>query len=171
MISTQRLFLALWPNEAVRGQLAGHARYWTWPAGCLPYAPADWHVTLHFIGNVQSERFAEIVARAQVPLEPFDLVLDQPQVWHRGLAVLRASAWPEALRVLHGQLGRALQGLGLPVDSRPYQPHVTLARNASAVLPPTACAPVVWPVRSYALVVSTGSREQRYQVIRQYSGP
>ena len=166
--STQRLFLALWPEEEVRAQLAAHTRQWRWPAGGVPYLPADWHVTLHFIGNVGIGQVEGIAAGADVPFQPFALTLDQPQLWPHGLAVLCATGVPQPLQALHGRLGQALCGLGLPVEARPYQPHVTLARRAGAAVPPGACAPVVWRVCSFALVVSTGDPGQRYRVIRQY---
>ncbi len=165
---TQRLFLALWPDHAAKGKIAEHARRWVLPSGCVPYAPVDWHVTLHFIGNVFAERVPDIAAGVGVPLEPFELVLDQPQLWPQGLAVLCASEVPAALQALHDRLGRALRGLNQAVDGRPYQPHLTLARRADAAIPPSACAPIVWSVRSFALVVSTGRTDQRYEVLRQY---
>jgi hypothetical protein len=42
------------------------------------------------------------------------------------------------------------------MEMRPREPNVSLARRASAATLPTAAAPVPWPVRGYALVVSTG---------------
>ncbi len=165
---TQRLFLALWPEDGVRAQLAAHASQWAWPAGGVRYLPADWHVTLHFIGNVGAGQVEGIAAGADVPFQPFTLNLDQPQLWPHGLAVLCTAAVPPPLQALYDRLGQVLRGLDLPVETRPYQPHVTLARRAGAAVPPSACAPVRWWVRSFALAVSTGDRDQRYRVIRQY---
>lgn len=166
--STQRLFLALWPEEEVRAQLTAHTRQWRWPAGCARYLPADWHVTLHFIGNVDTTQVEGIAAGADVPFQPFTLTLDQPQLWPHGLTVLCTTGVPQPLQALYDRLAQVLRGLGLAVETRPFLPHVTLARRAGAAAPPTACAPVIWWVRSFALVVSTGDRNQRYRVIRQY---
>ena len=168
MVRTQRLFLALWPDDATRRQLAAHATQWIWPPGCTRYVRADWHVTVHFLGDVPIGQVAAIADCAAVPLQPFELVLDQPRLWPRGLAVLCASEIPAAPRDLHGRLGQALRGLGLAPDSRPYLPHVTLARHADAAVPPTGCAPVGWRVQGFALVLSTGLKAPRYQVIRRY---
>lgn len=165
---TQRLFLALWPDEGVQGQLVAHAKQWTWPAGCVQSAPADWHVTLHFIGNVDADRVAAIMAGADVPFQPFELVLDQPRLWPHGLAVLGTTEVPMPLRALYERLGYALRGLDLAVETRPYLPHVTFARRAGAAIPPAAPAPVVWWVRGFVLVVSTGDRAQPYRALRQY---
>ncbi len=165
---SQRLFVALWPDDGVRAQLATHANQWHWPAGCRRYDSADWHVTLHFLGAVASGRIDALVAAAAAPVAPFELVLDQPGLWPRGLAVLRASVFPEPLRDLHERLGQALSGFGFALDPRPYVPHVTLARHAEAALAPTACAPVRWQVKRFALVLSTGLAAPRYRVIHSY---
>jgi 2'-5' RNA ligase len=169
---TQRFFLALWPDEGVRGQLAAHADQWLWPPGCTRYATSDCHVTLHFIGDVETEKLDAIAVAAAVPFESFELVLNQPGLWAGGLAVLCAAEVPEVLKRLHELLGQALGALELARDTRPYVPHVTLARHAEAAMVPAAFAPVRWAVTSFALVVSTGHKTPRYRVIRQYQqGP
>jgi len=109
-----------------------------------------------------------IAASADVPFQPFELVLDQPGLCPHGLAVLRATEAPIPLQALYDRLGQELRGLDLPVEPRPYLPHVTLARRGDAANPLKASAPVVWWVRSFVLVISTGDRDQRYRVIRQY---
>jgi len=165
-----RLFLALWPDDDVRVQLAAQVCRWTWPAGSVLYQPSDWHVTLHFIGAVGADWVDAISSELDVPFEPFELRLDQPQVWPRGVAVLCAGTVPHQLRQLHDRIGAALQALGLPVDARPYRAHVTLARRAAGAVVPPGVAPPRWRARGYALVVSTGEKGQRYRVLRQYSG-
>ena len=165
---TQRLFLALWPDAGVRQQLLDHTRLWTWPTACVQYRPEDWHITLHFIGQVSTEQVADITAAAVVPFQPLELVLDQPRLWAHGLAVLCAGEVPAPLQVLYDRLGGALQANGLQVDTRPYQPHVTLARRADAAMAPTTSTPVVWWIDRYALVVSTGGNDPRYRVIHKF---
>ncbi len=130
--------------------------------------PPDWHVTLHFIGNVNVDRVADIAAGVAMPLQPFELALNQPRLWHHGLAVLCASEVPAPLQTLYEHLGYALRRLDLPVDTRPYLPHITLGRRADAAIAPTTSAPVVWQACSFALVVSTGDQRHRYRVIREY---
>lgn len=165
---TQCLFLALWPYDGVREQLAAHADQWLWPAGCTRYAPADWHVTLHFIGDVLTEKVAAIAACAEVPFQTFGLLLDQPRRWPHGLAVLCASEVPAALKTLHERLAQRLSTLDLALDNRPYVPHVTLSRHAEAAIAPAVAVPVRWPVSGFSLLVSTGLKEPRYRVLRQY---
>ena len=165
---TQRLFLALWPDGPARHQLSLHARAWTWPPDCVQYLPVDWHVTLHFIGEVPTVRVADIAANVVLPFQAFECVLERPRLWPHGLAVLCANKVPAALQDLHDRLGDALCGLGLPVETRPYCPHVTLARRADTAVLPVIPPSVVWQISRYALVVSTGKRDGHYRTIREY---
>jgi 2'-5' RNA ligase len=165
---SSRLFLALWPDPTCRQQIAAHAAQWTWPAGCARYLPADWHITLHFLGVVANSRLPTLVAALAQPVETFELLLDQPTLWPHGIAVLCAGDTPQPLAALVGRLGQALRDLGLPVETRPYRPHVTLARHAQAAMLPMAAPPVRWPASAYALVRSTDEREPRYRVIQTY---
>jgi 2'-5' RNA ligase len=162
------LFLALWPGPETIRLLAEQASRWTFPADALRYAPHDWHVTLHFLGSVAAERIPVIAAGMEIAFEPFELLLDQPQRWHRGLAVLGASYLPPGLRALHERLGEALNALGQPLEDRPYRPHVTLARRAASAQPPLQADPIVLPGRHFALVVSTGNATRRYEILREY---
>ena len=51
-----RLFVALWPNAAVRKALAACRDACTWPAGAAVVATPKLHMTLHFIGEVAADR-------------------------------------------------------------------------------------------------------------------
>lgn len=166
---SQQLFLALWPDAAVQSQLAAHAQQWTWPAGCAPYQPQDWHVTLHFIGRIDASQVTDLTARAAVPFQPFELVLDKPALWPHGLAVLCPSELPKQMWSLFDRLGQVLRGLDLTVETRPYRPHLTLARRAQGAMAPPTPAPVRWWVQSYALATSTGDRDTRYHIDRTYT--
>jgi 2'-5' RNA ligase len=166
---TVRLFLALWPDASVRSQLDAHVKQWNFPPGCVRYLPKDWHLTLHFLGNIDRDHVADILLGVAVPLQPCTLVLDQATIWPHGLAVLTASKVPDSLHAFHAQLAESLRRLDLPVDARPYLPHVTLARRAGAATAPIGWPPVVWTVRNYVLVASGGNGDQRYKLIHRYS--
>jgi 2'-5' RNA ligase len=122
------------------------------------------HLTLHFIGAVPVARLAEVGDGLAVPCAPFDLQFDEAAAWPRGLAVLSPREVPAALVELHQRLAGALQRLALPVESRPWRPHVTLARRAAGAVPPAAAPAGRWAVRGYALVQSQGG----YRTLRHY---
>lgn len=168
--ASARLFLALLPDAALTAALVRQRDQWHWSAGAACYAPADWHVTLHFLGLVPRQRLAELRAALDVPVTPFELRLAQPELWPHGLAVVCAEAVPEALQRLHARLGQALQGLGLKTDPRPLRPHITLARHAALAQPPGQRAVLDWHVDGYALMESTGAAGARYRLLQQYRG-
>lgn len=105
----------------------------------LPHArfvPADqWHLTLHFFAALSAGEVDEVrqAARAATAAQgPFTLTL-------RGLGVFPDGRRPRVLWLgveegalecvrLHEGLAAALRSRGLPVEERPFHPHLTLAR-------------------------------------------
>ncbi|MFC0253820.1 RNA 2',3'-cyclic phosphodiesterase [Massilia consociata] len=161
-----RLFLALWPDPAVRHLLREWRDAWTWPKGASPVHPDKLHVTLHFLGGLPSERLPELLDGFTVPFTPFRLDLGRAALWHNGIAVLEPQAQPPGLLALHRRLSDALVALGLQPEARAYRPHVTMARRASGATVPLEGPPVLWDVRGYALVES---KNGVYTVLRNYT--
>jgi 2'-5' RNA ligase len=150
-----RLFTALWPDPADRAALAGCQRGWSWPDRVSVVPPERLHLTLHFLGNVPSWRLRGLIDVLRVPCESFSLEFGQAELWPHGIAVLRPLAIPDGLRRLYAALAPRVSGYGLPLDDRPYQPHVTLARRAAGARPPSQGPHWKWRADSgYALVQS-----------------
>jgi 2'-5' RNA ligase len=57
--------------------------------------------------------------------------------------------------------------LQLPIEARPWRPHVTLARRAVAAQPPQDELALNWPVRSWRLARSLG--HGRYAEVARYA--
>ena len=160
-----RLFLALWPDDAVRQRLVQAQQAWVWPTRAACVAPERLHLTLHFLGEVD-DAAARMLAAALPPCPaPFSLRLDGVALWPQGIAVLQAGEPPAALAALHGELATRLRTLGLRVETRRFRPHVTLARHAQCAVPPAASPIVEWTVRGYALVRSHAGAPLRYEPI------
>lgn len=162
-----RLFLALWPDAATRQAIQAWQAALRWPAGARLTPPAQWHLTLHFIGSVPRVRLPELACGLARPFQPFELQLDGFEGWHHGIAVLRPAQTPPALAALHATLADALQALNLPVEPRPYRPHLTLARHAGGakLIEGHAPPPVHWPARDgYVLAESAGG----YRVLQRF---
>ncbi len=174
--ATARLFLALWPTPALRHALAAHARLWRWPRGAARVDPAKRHITLHFLGAVPRAQLPGLAQALALPCPTAELRLDTPALWHGGLAVLLAREIPAALQDFHHALGQAIAGTGLPVERRPWHPHVTLARRAEGAQPPVRCKPLVWPVEpggpedgcGYVLVESVPGPGGGYRILARY---
>ena len=149
-----RLFLALWPPAATRADIVRQADAWQWPAAARRTAPERLHLTLHFLGNVPAERVPALQRGLSFDWPGCELELDRAEVWPGGIAVLEASQVPAPLADLHARLGEALQRLEVPVETRRYRPHVTLARKGQGA-EPGAMAPIRWRTGpQYALMRS-----------------
>lgn len=132
-VEALRLFLGLWPDEASLRALQTWTEGLHWPSGAKRTLPRHLHLTLHFLGDTAAERVAPLVAALPARAPAVELQLDGMQDWGRGLQVLTASRTPPALAALHAELAEILRAQGLPVESRPFRPHVTLARKAGGL--------------------------------------
>ncbi|MET0856298.1 MAG: RNA 2',3'-cyclic phosphodiesterase [Telluria sp.] len=165
-----RLFIALWPDPAVRALLSEWRDGYAWPGSASPVRTGQLHVTLHFLGNIPRVRVPELVQGLEVPFARFELDFGHSELWHGGISVLAPDVVPEPLLALHGALGEALVELGLPLEARAYRPHVTLARRAGPLLAPIEGPPIRWQVDGYALMESKVGDGGQYGVVQAY-GP
>ncbi len=166
--ASARLFIALWPDPAVRDALAAWSKQWQWNAGASRVRADRLHLTLHFLGDVPRTVLPALRLALRVPFKPFSLSLGRAAVWRGGVAVLAPDQVPLRLRRLHDALGEALRRQALPTEARPYRPHLTLARRASPAVPPPLGPGLRWPVRSYALVESCSRHAGAYEVIEHF---
>jgi RNA 2',3'-cyclic 3'-phosphodiesterase len=166
-----RLFLALWPDEAVRDRIWSWQQAWRWPPGARLVARERLHLTLHFIGNVAAARLPELVLGSRVDFEALDMAFGDAAVWPGGIAVLRPHATPPALARLHARLAASLTALELPVEPRPFRAHVTLARRAAGAVAPPAHPPIEWPADDGYVLVRSLPGGAGYQILERFSPP
>jgi 2'-5' RNA ligase len=164
-VPSLRLFLALWPDDAIRHTLAGQQQDWTWPMGAALVAREKLHVTLHFLGPVPAPRFAALRPLIGVRTGSFELTSEDARahVWPGGIGVLELAA-PPALQRLHAALATALQRQDFAVEERAWRPHVTLARKAGGARPPAKVRPFAWRCDGTWSLVRSSPREG-YQVV------
>ncbi|HEX8788091.1 MAG TPA: RNA 2',3'-cyclic phosphodiesterase [Telluria sp.] len=167
--ASARLFLALWPDPAVRSALRTWRDAWTWPRGATPVHTDKLHITLHFLGNQPRTHLDALLDGFAVPFTPFRLRLDTAELWHNGIAVLSPQTAPQALLDLHSALSDALLDLGLQPEARSYRPHVTMARRAAGAAIPPGGQVLDWEIERYALVESRPGNGGAYTVLREYA--
>lgn len=145
MAMPRRLFIAIDVPKPVcwrLGQLLVQP-----PRGVRAVRPAQLHLTLHFLGDVEDASCTALhEALADVRHEPFTIAIRGSGVFppHGRPSVLWAGvADSSPLATLHAAIGAAIESCGLPVEHRPYVPHVTLARLTPAV-------PRAWTARFVA---------------------
>jgi len=151
----RRLFFALWPDQGVRDALQA------WQKVCLPESVRpthrdDLHLTLHFLGQVDADRVDDLLVLGRnIHVPRFELILDhlghfaRPRVLWAGL-----ESEPIALRNLHEDLAEGLRDLRFELESRPYRPHVTLARKVRTRPEIPDLHAIGWQARRWALVES-----------------
>jgi RNA 2',3'-cyclic 3'-phosphodiesterase len=157
-----RAFFGLPIPEPQREGLASFVATCAQAAPDFRWTPKDnLHLTIRFVGSVE-RALVEAVADtlAQRPLAAFDMELGAVGTFGRGRAArvvwlgLRAGA--EAATALAAQVEAECVRAGLPVESRPHQAHVTLARARSrdgARLPELPAMPPVKPWRADQLIL------------------
>ena len=163
-----RIFIALCPDSAVREQLRAWRDSRAWPKPAAPVRTERLHLTLHFLGDIPRVRLPELAQGLGVGFAPFELGLGHVELWHGGIAVLAPNLAPPPLLALHSTLGAALKRLGLPIEARPYRPHVTLARRAGRAMESIQGPPVNWQVDGYALMESKLGVGAQYELVRHY---
>ena len=170
MNRARRLFFALWPDDEVRHALL-HWQTQHQAARIRWQHRADLHLTLHFLGTVEPERLDALrVLGEAVSIGRFRLVLDRVGHWPRPQVLWCAPASPpDELMALHRRLGEGLVGIGLPVERRPFRPHVTLARKVRSDPDIGPIQPVDWSVREYALVESRPGEVPHYRPVYRWA--
>lgn len=165
---TQRLFTALWPAPSLRAAIAKWQGTWDWPRQAARVKADRLHATLHFLGDVPTRRLLELAGALAVPFESFELELGVAAVWPNGVAVVEPIATPPALTGLHARLDVVLRRLEIPVDTRPYRPHITLARRAHAARPPAEGPAFRWRVDDGYVLVRSLPGGAGYEVIARF---
>ena len=94
--------------------------------------PDNLHLTLHFIGDAEPEPLTEALGAISSLVAPFDLTFAGVGRFGgrgRGLILWVGVEPSAAISRLYCELGRLLSSAGVGVDTRPYAPHVTIARS------------------------------------------
>lgn len=166
----ERLFFALWPDEALQRTLYKLGRVVA-PPGGKPMSVQNLHITLAFLGAIDADtRSCMENAADAVQLPPFELVLDKAGYWPRPQVVwLGCSTVPEPLQTLAARLNDAMAACGLTPEKRPYSPHLTVLRKARQEPRQLDINTVHWPVSDFVLVRSLTLPEgAQYQVVRRW---
>ena len=157
---TRRVFFGLWPDDSVRAAIVKQfAQMPQYHAQATRMTPNNLHLTLHFIGHVDSVMLDCLQLAAQkVTADAFNLQLDctgyflPPKVFWLG-----CTQTSHALQLLHQQLSEVLHPCGYVAESRAFSPHVSLLRKLQEPGEQVAVEAIDWPVQSFALIESLPS--------------
>ncbi len=165
---TQRVFFALWPDDAARQQIMDCFRQSVFASkpGRLVTAE-NLHLTLHYMGQLELPVIAQLQqAAAQIEQPVFSLRLDQFGSFpSAGVLWLGCTHMPEALIHLHQTLANELLAVGIEPEQRAFQPHITLMRRYKNSVTTEASQfeqPLSWTVSRFALLESVSSKQGVY---------
>jgi 2'-5' RNA ligase len=167
----RRFFFALWPDPAARAQIASLAREVALESCGRPTLPDLIHLTLAFVGPQPALRVDSLRRLAGlVRGRAFMLALDRVGYFEKtGVAWLGTSALQDELASLQRDIADALRSRGFPVDTRPYTPHLTLARRATVAVERLLGRPLGWRAATFTLVASeTGGAVPVYRTVAQW---
>lgn len=126
-----RLFFALWPSDAQREALFALTAPAIASIDGKPVRPANFHVTLAYLGSVPGRGFADLVAvggRTDHP--PIELAFQRLDYWPKPRVVVAVPArTPSPGQQMVDRLWSGLGPLGFEREHRPWQPHLTLVRH------------------------------------------
>lgn len=128
----KRLFVAVDLPDKVNRQLVNYAevlRDVRW------YGPSDYHLTLKFIGEVESDQMQQVRQELkEVSQPPFHVTINSlgyfPPGRHPRVIWAGFDDSPD-LQHLHQSIEDTLLELGVERDDRDYIPHITLGKNKS----------------------------------------
>jgi 2'-5' RNA ligase len=168
---TRRLFFALWPTDELREQIARAVGPLLAGRRARPIPPANFHITLAFLGSVLETKLPDVIAAArEVSGAPFVLQLTRAESWRRTqIAWLPVEPMPHALHGLAERLRFSLLAKDLEVDRKAFRAHVTIARDWRDRPLDARIGPFDWPVRDFVLVQSkTGPCGSEYYVLERW---
>jgi 2'-5' RNA ligase len=170
MPDTSRLFFALWPDYKTRQELTRLSQSIE-VKDFKQVQPHNFHVTLVFLGPINKD--VESLLKQSVTdiaVQPFELTFNSLSYWSKPkiLCLTCQQPIPETAMILVAALTKAAASCGLKTDTRPYTPHITLARHAR-YLPDTQLEPIIWGAEAFCLVESCSEPNGVcYKVIQQW---
>lgn len=165
----KRLFFALWPDDDTRRQCVNLIRTMACKHG-RAVQPGNLHVTLTFLGNVDAATELLVVeAAAEIHAPNMVITFDQVDFWRKPRILCLSSTNPDpSVTSLATSLNAMAAEYGVPVDERPFAPHVTLVRKARRPAR-VEFEPIAWPADSFCLVESCTLPEGvEYRVIKRW---
>jgi 2'-5' RNA ligase len=126
-----RLFVGIPLAAAVVDELSAISRRLQPGAHGLRWTASEtWHITLQFLGNSGPEQFSSLVARLHELRSPAVAVeLERLGSFNRsGVFIATVRPTPQ-LFLLQERVAAATARCGFVPETRPYQPHITLARG------------------------------------------
>lgn len=168
---SKRLFFALWLDDKVVQKIQQYViKYFLNCQGRIRET-TNWHITLAYFGAADISTQACLEEKVEkIIRQPFELNLSKCGFWPRPkVAWLAPEEIPDALKQLTHDLQHSIKPCGFKVETRAYQPHITLVRKAKHQPAVSEVEPISWKVKQFCLVESkTYPQGAQYKVLRSW---
>ncbi len=130
IVVVMRLFLAIPLAESVAAELTRLTARLRPANANLRWASAEsWHITLQFLGNASEEQCGCLIDRlANLRSAPVPVQLGEPGIFERTSVFYAGVELTPQLITLQQRVLAATAPCGFEPETRPYHPHITLAR-------------------------------------------
>lgn len=167
----KRLFFALWLDERAVNKIQQHVtKYFVNCQGRFVESN-NWHITLAYFGaaDINTQRCIEEHA-AKITSQPFTLNLSKCGWWPKPKAAwLAPDEIPNVLKELMHDLQHTIEPCGFKVETRDFQPHITLVRKAKQLPSVSEVKAISLPVTRFFLAESkTYSQGAQYTVLKSW---
>jgi len=169
----RRLFLALWPDDITRKQLAetqkklgNNERLKT----AKPVAAANLHITTHFLGAVSEEVHIQLEELlSEVNAQACTLVIDRWGYFPRAKVLWLGGKSTDALNDLVERTQTCIQACIEGYEQKRFVPHITVFRKARHPMEADDFLPIEWHIDGFALVESiTHPEGPEYRVLKEW---
>jgi 2'-5' RNA ligase len=129
-----RLFVGIALADVVVRELkAVVARLRSSSGGLRWTEPDSWHITLQFLGNTTPEQYACLTTRlGEVRSKPLPVELGSLDCFDRAGVFFADVVVTPGLAALAERVAEATARCGFAADTRPFHPHITLARRTGS---------------------------------------
>ena len=133
MADTQKLFFALWPGDKQRQTLTQIQNDLKLAEFSRCTSPEKLHITLHFLGEVQSDRIPDLVEFVEeTQFEPFHFDLNLVGVWPRNRIVWCGTvSESDGIQSLVNTIQQDSPVRSKYSGKKKFKTHITLARKAT----------------------------------------
>jgi RNA 2',3'-cyclic 3'-phosphodiesterase len=142
-----------------------------------PVPPANFHITLAFIGALNDPAIERLCLSvddwlARTAIHGGSLILDRTGYWNKpGVYWLGPGSWPEPLTRLAKKLSSLGSAVGAKRDRKAFAPHITVFRQCAAAPPAAATMPAIpLSYRHFVLFESRqGKRGVSYHALQHWN--
>jgi len=167
----KRLFFALWLDDKTVQHIQLNILKYFLPCQGRIVPENNWHITLAYFGASDMNTQVCLEDKAEkVISQPFELNLSKCGFWPRPrVAWLGVKETPAVLTNLMHDLQQNIQPCGFNVETRAYQPHVTLVRKAKYQTAVSEVDPITCKMTQFCLAESKTCPEgAQYTVLQRW---